>query len=73
VKGYVVIGIFSPLFNKVMGDSTAAIQSEDSTKLTSGFNNILLKCAQQNCMDCTDTTLCIDTRTNTKYWKVRRK
>jgi hypothetical protein len=38
--------------------------------LTSGFNNIHLKCAQQNCMDCTDTALSTDTSTNTRYWKV---
>ena len=71
-----------------MQDSTAAIQSDDSTQLPNiriqqnsfemctaklywTFNKIHLKCAQQNCIGhSTDTALSIDTRNNTKYWKV---
>ena len=57
--------VLSSIPHKVMQDSTAAIQRRAHNYLTSGFNNIHLKCAQQNCMDTAlipgPTQNCMDT------------
>jgi len=55
-----------------MQDSTAAIQSADSTKPP----DIRIQqysfemCTAKLYGHCTETALCTDTGTNTKYWKV---
>jgi len=65
---------FSSIPHKVMQDSTAAIQSEDSTKLPIiRIKQYLFEmCTAKLYRHSTDTALSIDTRTNTKYWKVRQ-
>jgi hypothetical protein len=58
-----VIGLSSPLSHTKRCKMQLQLYSQRTAHnyLTSGFNNIHLKCAQQTCMD---------TRTNTKYRKV---
>jgi hypothetical protein len=67
------VPVHSPLIrHEVIHDSTAAIQSEDSTKLpdiTIQQHSIYM-CTAKLYGHSTDTALCIDTRTNTKYWEV---
>ena len=57
-----------------MQDSTAAIQSDDSTQLPNIRiqQNSYEMCTAKLYGHSTDNALSIDTRTNTKYWKVQQ-